>query len=481
MKLLYPLAALIALVNATTQQSCSADSHCTDEQFPCCGNGVCGSGSYCLGPCDPRYSFNSTACMPAPICKSGTYKPRVENMMEQVKFLGNTSDTDFIYYGPVADEDDSLIIKMPKESTGGIISSTFFVWYGKITAKFKTSKNAGVISSFIMFSQVEDEIDYEFVGSVLTEAQTNFYFEGMLDYENSVKFDITNTNENWHEYSFEWTPETITWSIDGKDLRTIKRSDTLNSTSGVYQFPQTPSRIQLSIWPGGAASAAEGTREWAGGSIDWDASDFDNNGYLSVAIDEITVECADVPSDAQTQGKSSVSYLFDGKGFLHENIIVSDELTWMSNLGGTGFNTGQEAVEEAAKSSSKVVKSSATSSSSSSSSSSTSTKHSTTKHSTTKSSVKTTSSSTESSESSSTKSKKSTTTTPETTSSSTTSSTSSATSTVEESTSEEQSGFIQNINATVSSISSSNQNNARQIHGSFTNTLFVFLSTLFLI
>lgn len=216
--------------------SCSADNHCP-EKYPCCSSsGTCGTGTMCLGTCDPRFSFNSTSCLPAPICKSGSYKPRSNNMIEDDKYLGNTTNIDFTYYGDVEDKDDSVIIKMPQNKSGGVISSTFYIWYGKVSFKYKTSHNGGVVSAAILFSQVQDEIDYEFVGSELETAQTNYFFEAIADHTHGANLNTTNTYENWHTYEIDWKEDSITWLIDGVALRTLEKKDTLNTTSNVYEF-----------------------------------------------------------------------------------------------------------------------------------------------------------------------------------------------------------------------------------------------------
>jgi len=43
----------------------------------------------------------------------------------------------------------------------------------------------------------------------------------------------------------DWQPNTLTFSIDGKVVRTVKKSDTVDS-AGVAHYPTTPSRVQLS-------------------------------------------------------------------------------------------------------------------------------------------------------------------------------------------------------------------------------------------
>lgn len=45
----------------------------------------------------------------------------------------------------------------------------------------KTSRGAGVVSAFILLSDVKDEIDFEFVGADLQHAQSNYYFQGITN------------------------------------------------------------------------------------------------------------------------------------------------------------------------------------------------------------------------------------------------------------------------------------------------------------
>lgn len=76
---------------------------------------------------------------------------------------------------------NNLLLTMEKGSVGTVLSSTRYVWYGKIGATLKTSRGAGVVSAFILFSGVKDEIDYEWVGVDLGHVQTNYYFQGIPD------------------------------------------------------------------------------------------------------------------------------------------------------------------------------------------------------------------------------------------------------------------------------------------------------------
>jgi hypothetical protein len=95
--------------------------------------------------------------------------------------------------------------------------------------------------------------------------------------------------------------------VDGKTLRTKKRSDTWNATANAYAYPQTPARIMLSLWPAGLPSNGEGTIDWAGGLIDW-SSPYMQNGYYYAMVNDVTVECYNPPSGAQGNGKTSYAY-----------------------------------------------------------------------------------------------------------------------------------------------------------------------------
>ena len=45
----------------------------------------------------------------------------------------------------------------------------------------KSSRGVGVVSAFILLSDVKDEIDFEFVGADLKNAESNFYYQGVTD------------------------------------------------------------------------------------------------------------------------------------------------------------------------------------------------------------------------------------------------------------------------------------------------------------
>lgn len=337
---IWPILSLsFALISAVTAGSttCGNGQKCPESQ-PCCSQyGECGTGIYCLGACDPLNSFNSSACVPLPVCQNQKFTfGNTDSIVDQAKYLGDATQYGWSTNGQVLPYNGNILLTMANQSYGTVISSTRAVWYGKISATLQTSHGQGVVSAFILMSGAKDEIDYEFVGNDLDHAQTNFYFEGALNYTNSIHVPLSDTQQNSHTYEIDWTPDNITWTIDGSNVRTLNKQDTYNDTTKQYAFPQTPSIIQLSLWPGGSSLNAPGTIQWAGGPINWDMPEFKDPGYLYVTLKEIDVQCYDPPSGANVSGGKS--YVYDSKGILEGNIEITNDDFVLGSSEACGFD-----------------------------------------------------------------------------------------------------------------------------------------------
>jgi hypothetical protein len=117
----------------------------------------------------------------------------------------------------------------------------------------------------------------------------------------------------------------------------LKKSDTYNSTSKQYDYPQTPSRVQLSLWPGGLETNDIGTINWAGGKIDWvNTPDMKDPGYYYVQVKDVTVKCYDPPSSAKIKG--SKSYYYDDVAGYESNVVIGDRSTVLGSFLATGTN-----------------------------------------------------------------------------------------------------------------------------------------------
>lgn len=153
---------------------------------------------------------------------------------------------------------------------------------------------------------------------------------------NSYNITTDDTFGEWHEYEIRWTPDKIDWLVDGKSHRTKERKDTWNSTSQSWDFPQTPARVQLSIWPGGKASNAEGTINWAGGVISWDHPDVKNNGYYYASVKSVEIECyAAKKAPGTNKGKS---YVFTDARATNDTVSDTDKDTILGSFGATGLD-----------------------------------------------------------------------------------------------------------------------------------------------
>lgn len=135
--------------------------------------------------------------------------------------------------------------------------------------------------------------------------------------------------------------------------RVKDRKDTWNATSNQWAFPQTPARVQISIWPGGLASNAQGTIDWAGGEIDWNGADIQTNGYYYAQFESVTVKCYSADSAPGTnKGKS---YTYSSAAGTNDTVVDGNKATVLKSLLGTGTNMSADYANSAAASSAIAV------------------------------------------------------------------------------------------------------------------------------
>ena len=152
---------------------------------------------------------------------------------------------------------------------------------------------------------------------------------------NGGNISVSNTVQNTHTYTLDWQPDHISWSIDGVVGRTQFKKDTFNSTDNTYHFPQTPSRVQLSLWPAGLSSNAPGTISWAGGLIDW-SSPYMQNGYYYAMVKEVTVECYNPPSGIQQSGNKA--YYYTSTAGTQNDVAIGNNNTILDSILASGEN-----------------------------------------------------------------------------------------------------------------------------------------------
>ncbi|SNX81643.1 related to UTR2 - cell wall protein [Melanopsichium pennsylvanicum] len=303
----------ILTINVSAQGQCSSTSKCA-QASPCCSSyGFCGSTSdFCLGTCDPTSSYKPSSCKPMPKCKPITVNFDNNNKpyIPFSSYRGDPNQAPFtLDQGSVESVKSGTKMLLTKDGVakqGTLLSSTRYWYYGQASAVMKHSSWAGVVNTFIGMSQTKDEIDWEFVKSD-QDVETNYYWTG--DPEGYTHgFTVPNSTLNsisqprfsandWHTYTIDWSPNRLRWLIDGTIVRTLYRKNTFNKNDGLYHYPSSPMRLQLSIWGAGDGTFPQGTVDWAGGLIDWSKAP---NGRFVNMVKTVTITCQD-PADVQDE------------------------------------------------------------------------------------------------------------------------------------------------------------------------------------
>ena len=158
--------------------------------------------------------------------------------------------------------------------------------------------------------------------------------------EKNLTVDGTNTFSDWHLYEIDWQPDQIVWSVDTNPMRTVKKSDTYNDTDKQYHYPQTPARVQLSLWPAGNSKNGQGTVDWSGGLVNWNTPDVQNNGYYYAQFESVNVTCYDAPSG--TKGGGNTAYEYTSTDGLQSSVEMTNDNTVLKSLLGTGTDMNKD-------------------------------------------------------------------------------------------------------------------------------------------
>ncbi|TCD63486.1 hypothetical protein EIP91_005345 [Steccherinum ochraceum] len=286
--------------------------------------------------------------MPEPVCQNAQHTfPDLSRVLSNATYFGgNASAYDWtVDKGNVINTNSSggeLGLILTEANGGTRLSSTRYVHYGKITARIKTGRWGGVVTAFITMSDIKDEIDWEFPGDQTTQGQSNYFWQGLVTTptNGNTSTGLTDTFSNYHDYAIDWKPDSLTWLIDGKAVRTLQAADT-KGPDGVVRFPSTPSRIQLSIWPAGIAGEPQGTVDWAGGMINWNDPDYVSAGHFYALVQSVNITCedpspptGDVTSYVYNKNASSFTPLV---AFSNETTVnAASRMVELGGLGGVG-------------------------------------------------------------------------------------------------------------------------------------------------
>lgn len=131
-----------------------------------------------------------------------------------------------------------------------------FYGYGRYEVVMRSSNAPGAMSSFFTHTDPyhgdpHAEIDFEFIGAHPTAVHLNYFSQGAnvpIDFQ--LWFDAS---QGEHLYAFDWRPDSITWFIDGVQVRQVTAE-----TSSV-PIPSASSRVIANTWVGNRK-----TEEWIG-------------------------------------------------------------------------------------------------------------------------------------------------------------------------------------------------------------------------
>ncbi len=127
------------------------------------------------------------------------------------------------------------------------------VGFGRVEARFRAARGAGVVSSLFTYTGPSDgnghhEVDIEILGADPTRVHMNYFVDGQGQHEHSVALGF-DASEEFHTYAFEWRYDSILWFVD----------DALVHVVNTGPLPSTAGRIMMNLWPVDASA-----QDWAG-------------------------------------------------------------------------------------------------------------------------------------------------------------------------------------------------------------------------
>ncbi|KAI0120904.1 glycoside hydrolase family 16 protein [Hypoxylon sp. NC0597] len=179
-------------------------------------------------------------------------------------------------------DSNGAVFTINKETDAPTITSTKYIFFGKIDVQVQAAPGTGVVTSFVLQSDDLDEIDWEWLGGDKAQVQTNYFGKGdTTTYDRGAYHAVSNPQDNVYTYSIDWTKDYVRWYINGNQVRELKYADAKGGT----RFPQTPMQIKLGTWVAGRSDAPEGTVQWAGGKTDFSQAPFIAH-YKSITIND---------------------------------------------------------------------------------------------------------------------------------------------------------------------------------------------------
>lgn len=179
--------------------------------------------------------------------------------------------------------------------------SNNYLFFGTVDVTMQVAKGKGILTTFFLSGDSQDEIDWEFLGGDDKNSfgQSNYFSSHNMAYGvNEIDVNVASPQTEMHTYTIDWSPTQLVWKVDGVAMRTLPYAGNENT------YPQTPMQVKLGTWCGGC-SDSQGTVEWAGGPPDWSAAPFVAS-YKSVTIQDSSNGVANAVSYQYTDTSGSM-------------------------------------------------------------------------------------------------------------------------------------------------------------------------------
>jgi beta-glucanase (GH16 family) len=123
--------------------------------------------------------------------------------------------------------------------------------YGYYEARMRPAAGGGLMSGSLFIyrgtygQSSHDEIDFEFLGKDCNIVQTNYYVEGRGNHESIINLGF-NACEEFHNYGFRWSADSIIWYVDGGEVHRAEE----DPSTPEHDIPYRPSKIMVNFWTG---------------------------------------------------------------------------------------------------------------------------------------------------------------------------------------------------------------------------------------
>jgi beta-glucanase (GH16 family) len=134
---------------------------------------------------------------------------------------------------------------LSKDFKGAEYRTKLSYTYGRFEVRMKSAYREGMLASFFTYYDGGggignwNEIDIEIMGRYFDNAQFNTITPNQTNHV-AHKPMQTSPHQEYHTYAFEWTPEYVSWFIDGVEV--------IKQTGAHIQTLTLPQKIMMNVW-----------------------------------------------------------------------------------------------------------------------------------------------------------------------------------------------------------------------------------------